>query len=130
MTANQPLERAIAQIDELLAPVDARLAAQYPGDRPGHQPIHSVYVPADRAHAGTVREWGEIATGLLAEHAAVLDGRIPAELVERNLQTGPIQDLRIDFEDGYAPASDAACVGSARSLSLQPSRRSCSARAS
>ena len=116
MTANQPLERAIAQIDELLAPVDARLAAQYPGDRPGHQPIHSVYVPADRAHAGTVREWGEIATGLLAEHAAVLDGRIPAELVERNLQTGPIQDLRIDFEDGYAPASDAAHDADARRI--------------
>ncbi|MFZ2240013.1 MAG: aldolase, partial [Gordonia amarae] len=32
------------RIDDLLAPVDADLAARFPGDDPSGQPAHTVYV--------------------------------------------------------------------------------------
>ena len=37
-----------AELDGRLASFDAFLAARYPGERPGRQPVHMVYVPADR----------------------------------------------------------------------------------
>ena len=37
-----------AELDRRLAAHDAFLAARYPGERPGRQPVHTVYVPADR----------------------------------------------------------------------------------
>ncbi|WP_454165055.1 DUF6986 family protein [Gordonia iterans] len=106
--------RAVQRVDELLAPVDAELAAQYPGDRTGRQPVHSVYVPADRADAGTVAEWGARAEDLLAAYGDALPGDLA--VVERNLRTAPIQDLRIDFEDGYGGAGDAAQDADARRI--------------
>ena len=36
------------QIDDRLADHDAFLAARYPGERPGRQPVHTVYVPAEQ----------------------------------------------------------------------------------
>lgn len=87
-------------IDERLAAVDAALSDRYPGDRAGRQPIHTVYVPAGRAGADTPREWGAQALRALAEHGLPY----PEELRERvaaKLRTEPIEDLRIDFEDGY-----------------------------
>ena len=35
-------------LDDQLAEADAALARQYPGDRGVRQPLHTVYVPADR----------------------------------------------------------------------------------
>ena len=39
------------RIDAALAGADARLADTYPGDPVGRQPVHTVYVPADRFDA-------------------------------------------------------------------------------
>ena len=39
-----------SELDSRLATVDALLAARYPGERAGRQPVHTVYVPADRFH--------------------------------------------------------------------------------
>ena len=36
------------ELDARLANADAALAAAYPGDRGRRQPVHTVYVPADR----------------------------------------------------------------------------------
>ena len=107
------------EIGALLAPVDAELARRYPGDPGTRQPVHTVYVPADRFDAGTVRSWGERALALLDEHApdaasfaAVLG--LPDDLAEEihtrvraKLGHEPVEDLRIDFEDGYGPRPDA-----------------------
>ncbi|MEU0687905.1 DUF6986 family protein [Streptomyces uncialis] len=101
-----------------LAPVDVRLAHMYPGDPGTRQPVHTVYVPGDVFDAGTVRRWGERARELLDEHApdasalaAVLG--LPEELAEpvhtrvlAKLEREPVEDLRIDFEDGYGTRSD------------------------
>ena len=52
--------RLIAELDERLASADAALAAGFPGDRPGRQPVHTVYVPADRYDAGLVPAYGSV----------------------------------------------------------------------
>ncbi|WP_043640924.1 DUF6986 family protein [Nonomuraea candida] len=91
----------------------ARWPLSEPGRLPGWQPVHTVYVPADRFSPATVAEWGDRALALLKAH---LPG--PGELAEvfgtpaglaaavhervlRKLSTEPVEDLRIDFEDGY-----------------------------
>jgi citrate lyase beta subunit len=105
-------------LDRLLAVADARLATGYPGDGYGRQPVHTAYVPAHRFAANTVRLWGAEALAAQAEFAAE-----PAEfaeafnlspelaeqvlpLVQAKLADEPIEDLRIDFEDGYGTRSD------------------------
>jgi len=40
------LEAMIAEADRALAGADRALAGDYPGPRPGRQPVYTVYVPA------------------------------------------------------------------------------------
>jgi citrate lyase beta subunit len=106
-------------LDARLAPWDGRLARNYPGDDGSRQPVHTVYVPADRYHAGLPAEWGAHAGKLVAAHApdvaalAEIVG-IPVDLAEQvaprlgsKLAGEPIEDLRIDFEDGYGSHPEA-----------------------
>ena len=58
------------ELDRLLAAADAELAALYPGDRGVRQPVHTVYVPADRFNSGTVDEWADQAKAALGEAPA------------------------------------------------------------
>ncbi|MFF4529176.1 DUF6986 family protein [Streptomyces sp. NPDC001407] len=107
------------RIGASLADVDADLARRYPGDPGTRQPVHTVYVPADVFAADTVRSWGAKALAALDSHApdaaafaAVLgipDGlaRPVYERVRAKLEREPVEDLRIDFEDGYGPRPDA-----------------------
>ncbi|MFJ9852573.1 DUF6986 family protein [Streptomyces sp. NPDC101150] len=106
-------------IGAALAAVDADLARRYPGDPGTRQPVHTVYVPGDAFAADTIRSWGDQALAALDEHApdaaalaAVLG--IPDELarpvydrVRAKLEREPVEDLRIDFEDGYGIRPDA-----------------------
>src|SRR5690348_8521225 len=107
-------DRVYADLDGLLGPADAALRERYPGERPGRQPVHTVYVPADRFHAGLVSEWR---AGALAALAANPPPPFPEALRERvlaKLDREPIEDLRIDFEDGYGVRDDAEEDASAR----------------
>ena len=52
-----------------MADDDALRLKRYPGDNGSRQPVHTVYVPADRVHPGLAAEWSEGARGALAEHA-------------------------------------------------------------
>ncbi|MFI7274583.1 DUF6986 family protein [Streptomyces sp. NPDC049879] len=102
-----------------LAAVDADLARRYPGDPGTRQPVHTVYVPADRYAPDTPRAWGDEALALLDRHApgaaafaAVLGlpDHLAAPVHERvraKLAREPVEDLRIDFEDGYGHRPDA-----------------------
>ncbi|MYZ37645.1 MULTISPECIES: aldolase/citrate lyase family protein [unclassified Streptomyces] len=106
-------------IGRSLAAVDAELARRYPGDPGTRQPVHTVYVPADVFDAGTIRSWGDQALAALDEHAP--DARSLARAlglsdalaepvyarVRAKLEREPVEDLRIDFEDGYGPRPDA-----------------------
>jgi len=107
------------QISASLAQVDAELARRYPGDPGTRQPVHTVYVPGDAFAADTIRSWGDQALTALDRHApdaasfaAVLG--LPDELAEpvharvrAKLEREPVEDLRVDFEDGYGVRSDA-----------------------
>ncbi len=101
-------EDSYAQLDRRLQPTDAELARRYPGEPSSRQPVHTVYVPADRFRAATVREWGQLAVqaldgypDLVAELAGDAAQRVRAKLVRE-----PIEDLRIDFEDGLGSHPD------------------------
>ncbi|WP_405578008.1 DUF6986 family protein [Streptomyces sp. NBC_01092] len=100
-------------ISASLAPVDAELERRYPGDPGTRQPVHTVYVPGDVFAADTIRSWGDQALTALDEHApdaASFAGvlGLSDELAEpvysrvrAKLEREPIEDLRVDFEDGY-----------------------------
>ncbi|WP_354640547.1 DUF6986 family protein [Kitasatospora camelliae] len=111
---------ARAAVEALLTPVDADLDRRYPGEPGSRQPVHTVYVPADAFDADTVRSWGRQALEAFDTHAGT-----PAQLAEAlgvpaddlladvharvraKLEREPVEDLRIDFEDGYGPRPDA-----------------------
>lgn len=109
-----------ADLDDYLADADRDLVQQYPGSTGARQPVHTVYIPADRVDSGTPAQWSEQALAALAEHAGDADSwaelfGTPAELtntvrdkVIAKLAAGPIEDLRIDFEDGYGRRGDEA----------------------
>jgi hypothetical protein len=120
------------ELDARLADADAALAAGYPGDRGRRQPVHTVYVPADRYDSGTVRSWAEEAGQALATHggserelaeALGLRPGVATEVYQRilrKLDAEAIEDLRIDFEDGYGirpdEDEDAATIAAAQAL--------------
>jgi len=108
------------ELDLRLAAADARLATAYPGEGAGRQPVHTVYVPADRYHAGTVDDWRRDAMEALDRNAGTASELADAfelsaggatEIYDRlrsKLDREPIEDLRVDFEDGYGDRGDAA----------------------
>jgi citrate lyase beta subunit len=94
---------AVAQ----LSAVDDERARRYPGGAAGRQPVHTCYVPADALTPDLPGEWGRRALAALDEHGAALD--VPAPVlakVRAKLAREPIEDLRIDFEDGYGVRGD------------------------
>ncbi|RZT15076.1 HpcH/HpaI aldolase/citrate lyase family protein [Kribbella sp. VKM Ac-2569] len=124
------LDDLVTELDRRLAAADAALTADYRGDRGVRQPVHTVYVPADRYDVRTVEDWGAQARAALDEYggsaeefAKVLD--LPGELaddvydrVRAKLEREPIEDLRVDFEDGYGnrpdDEEDAAAIAAAQ----------------
>ncbi|MGH8868553.1 MAG: DUF6986 family protein [Actinomycetes bacterium] len=124
------LDDLVAELDHHLAATDAFLARRRATETAGRQPVHTVYVPAYRASAGVVPEWGALARQVLEEHApepdTLLDlldldamrppvarGPRPTDLgaqvharVLAKLDREPVEDLRVDFEDGYGTRPD------------------------
>jgi citrate lyase beta subunit len=104
-------ETLTAEVDDRLAGPDAALTAQYPGDAPDRQAVHTVYVPADRFDEGLASAWGRAAVDLVDQHADLFaeeasGGDRLVSLVREKLLSEPIEDLRIDFEDGYGARGD------------------------
>ncbi|CAM3575776.1 DUF6986 family protein [Tsukamurella ocularis] len=116
MPSRSLTDDALAAIERRLAATDDLLARGYPGDDGRRQPVHTVYLPADRFTPTTAQEWGEQAlaaadaAGGLAEVARTvgLDDPDLPDLVRRKLTDEPIEDLRLDFEDGYGDRGDEA----------------------
>lgn len=110
-------EAVSARLSRLSA-VDELKELVYPGTKQVWQPVHTCYVPADQVGAGTVREWGQQALAALDEHAGGPEdftdilGLAPQiapavhERVRWKLRREPVEDLRIDFEDGYGNRPD------------------------
>jgi citrate lyase beta subunit len=103
------------ELDKRLGPVDAELRRRYPGPVAGRQPVHTVYVAADRFHADLVPSWGARAVNALRANPPL---PFPDDLYERvlaKLAAEPIEDVRVDFEDGYGVRDDEVEDASARS---------------
>lgn len=118
----------LAKIDQHLAETDELLDTVYPGDSGARQPVHTVYVPADQFTPDLASQWGaralaavEAGGGLanLAEQAGIAPALIDAvaERVAHKLASEPIEDLRLDFEDGYGDRGDAEDADAATAAS-------------
>ena len=111
-------EDDVARIDAQLDDTDRLLETAYPGDDGSRQPVHTVYVPADRFTPDMAAQWGAdaLAAGeqigglsALARRVGVADELVEAvaSRVADKLASEPIEDLRLDFEDGYGDRGDA-----------------------
>ena len=105
-------ENVYAELDRLLTPIDALRLTRFPGEWPERQPVHTCYVPADAVVPGLAEEWGSAALAALDEHGLPDLGLAP-ELAEQvltrvryKLATEPVEDLRVDAEDGYRGSPD------------------------
>jgi citrate lyase beta subunit len=108
------------ELDHDLAGADALLADRYPGDPGTRQPVHTVYVNADlvRGDLGAllIDRWAagarEVLAVAAADPASATALGLPAvdatvlDQVRAKLDAEPIEDLRLDFEDGYGNRPD------------------------
>jgi citrate lyase beta subunit len=98
------------ELDARLAGADRSLAEEFPGERAGRQPVHTVYAPAHKFHARLVPSWGDEGLAALDAHADLFAELVADDdvvrRVEHKLAAEPIEDLRIDFEDGYGSRTD------------------------
>ena len=109
-------QATLAAVDQKLAETDRLMATSYAGDTGARQPVHTVYIPADRYAADLPARWGTNALAAvggaegLGELASTLGLREPERLgvlVAAKLRNEPIEDLRLDFEDGFGHRTDA-----------------------
>jgi citrate lyase beta subunit len=106
---------------EALRKASMSFAATYPGEPQTRQPLHTVYGGAQFYRAETTRRFGEGALESLAQHGRDaaefargigLDSSDPglaSEVYDRmraKLRREPVEDFRIDFEDGFGARSD------------------------
>jgi citrate lyase beta subunit len=108
----------LAALDQLLEHADALVAHTPPAVTGTRRPVHTVYVPAGAAEPELAADWGRRAAALLAgpagdglAEACEVDPDAAAALlpmVAAKLEQEPIEDLRLDFEDGYPPVDDPA----------------------
>src|SRR3954468_1489097 len=85
-----------AELDERLAAADAELSERFPGDTPDRQPVHTVYVAADRFVADLPDAWGREAVAVVDRHAELF-AELAADaeqvsLVREKLVFEPIED--------------------------------------
>ena len=102
-----------------LTRANLEFSRRYPGDSGSRQPVHTVYGGAHLFKADLCRKMGAIAERTLAEFAPdpatlALAIGIPNHLADtvyarvlEKLKREPVEDFRIDFEDGYGNRPDA-----------------------
>jgi citrate lyase beta subunit len=101
-----------------LKAANARTADQYPGESGARQPVHTVYGGAHLFRADSARKLGDLALTALSEYAADADTFAGVLGIDEGLakpvflrvldklQREPVEDFRIDFEDGYGNRPD------------------------
>src|SRR5688500_14525297 len=106
-------EEDLASAAAPLRDANLAFAARYPGESGLRQPVHTVYGGAQLFKAESTRRLGEIAVRALDEYAPdaatlaeavgladpALAETVYARVVEK-LRREPVEDFRIDFEDG------------------------------
>jgi hypothetical protein len=125
--SNDSLSRWAKRLDT----TNARLASDFPGDGPERQPVHTVYGGAHLFRSDTASKLGELALESLQTWCPSgsdlsdllgidmgLAGTVHS-LVRDKLEREPIEDFRLDFEDGYGNRADSEEDGHAKSSAEQ-----------
>ena len=114
-------------LDAALVPFNTR----FPGSTGDRQPVHTVYGGAQLFRSDTVRKLGDKGLQILDEHGAdaftfgraigIDDAHAGTvwERVREKLQREPVEDFRIDFEDGYGNRPDAEEDGHAEAVARE-----------
>jgi len=118
MSATSLSEKKLAKALGRITDAQEKLAARYPGDSGARQAVHTVYGGAHLFSADTARKLGELALRSLETYAPTpaifaeaigissgLAGTVYERVVEK-LRREPVEDFRIDFEDGYGNRPD------------------------
>jgi citrate lyase beta subunit len=119
------LEKAAADLRD----ANLDFAEMHPGESPGRQPVHTVYGGAQLFSHDTTIKLGRVAEKAMADYApdaealgaalgitehpalATIDQRVREKLARE-----PVEDYRIDFEDGYGNRPDAEEDGHAAAV--------------
>jgi citrate lyase beta subunit len=109
---------AVQNISEELARANRSVSERFPGDVPTRQPVHTVYGGAHLFTSDLAEKLGTSALKALDEYAPTdadlakifdmappLAARIHPRIVEK-LKREPVEDFRIDFEDGFGTRPD------------------------
>jgi len=109
---------SLATWSKRLELASARIAADFPGERPQRQPVHTVYGGAQLFSASTTEKLGELAStfasrwvpdpGSMVQVLGLSPGlaeRVHPKVMDK-LRREPVEDFRIDFEDGYGNRPD------------------------
>ena len=109
---------ALREISARLTAANGLVARQFPGDVPTRQPVHSVYGGAHLFTADIAQKLGATALKALNTYAQTAEAladafrldpalavRIYPRLVDK-LTREPVEDFRIDFEDGFGTRPD------------------------
>ncbi|MEO7736313.1 MAG: phosphoenolpyruvate kinase [Kofleriaceae bacterium] len=112
--SDKKLEKTLARVKR----AQARVTARYPGDSGARQPVHTVYGGAHLFSSDTAQKLGMLALRALESYAPdaktfseaiAIPGELAGKVYERvreKLAREPVEDFRIDFEDGYGNRPD------------------------
>src|SRR6266700_2595433 len=111
-------DKSLASIVDVLDKANVGVAERFPGDSSARQPVHVVYGGAHLFTADAAHKLGGVALRTLREHAPDaaslasalgLDPAIAARIYPRvveKLTREPVEDFRIDFENGFGNRPD------------------------
>ena len=112
--SEKKLQKALGRVKRK----QARVAERYPGDSGARQPVHTVYGGAHLFASDTATKLGQLALRALEAYAADagtfaeaigMRGELASKVYDRvheKLRREPVEDFRIDFEDGYGSRPD------------------------
>jgi len=113
-------QSALSEASAALREANLAFAKAHPGESPGRQPVHTVYGGAQLFKSDSVPKLGSIALRAMEQYASkpatlgaalgIADHPALATINRRvrdKLTREPIEDFRIDFEDGYGNRPDA-----------------------
>jgi citrate lyase beta subunit len=128
--SDKRVSKALSKIHQAQDHVTKR----YPGDSGARQAVHTVYGGAHIFSADTARKLGEVALRSLETYAGnagafaeaielppALADKVYERVIEK-LRREPVEDFRIDFEDGYGNRSDDDEDGHAANAAAEVSR--------
>jgi hypothetical protein len=134
-TAASLTARHLAPVLSHLRQTNRGVARAFPGETGDRQPVHTVYGGAHLFKSDSAARLGAVARSTLEQFAPDADtlaaalgfdpsidaATVRSRVVEK-LQREPVEDFRIDFEDGYGNRPDAEEDGHAESAAREVAR--------